>query len=250
LNCIRDYFLLGALQGFTEFLPVSSSGHLVLLQHILGIREGQLALSVFLHLGTVCSLLFFFFREIAGVFADRRLFVRLLLTTVITGCIGLAGKDFFEGLFSSPFAVASALLVTAAILIASRGFMRGSKEGLGFKDAVILGVTQGIAVIPGISRSGATITTLLFRGLKKEKAFTFSFLAGLPVMLAAAFLEGRQVLGVVRQAPLAALSGFLSSFLCGIAALWFLKAAVAKARLHYFGYYCIIVAILTFLFIR
>jgi len=250
LNLIRDYIILGALQGFTEFLPVSSSGHLALAQHILGIKEGQLALSVFMHLGTVCALFVFFFRDILATLKDPKTLLRLLLTTAITGCIGLAGKDIFEQLFSSPSAIAFSLLITASLLIAASRFMQGQRSDFSSTDALTLGLTQGLAVVPGISRSGTTIATLLFRGLTRKRAFVVSFLAGLPAMAGAGLIEARQITGIARAHPPAVICGFLSSFLCGIIALFFLRSALQKARLQYLGYYCIIVAIYTFVFIR
>lgn len=244
------YVLLGIVQGITEFLPVSSSGHLVILQRILGITHDQLAISVVLHLGTGFALVIFFFRDLGRILRDLRLLWLLSVTTAITVIIGLLGKDFFENLFTSVAYVAFALLVTGAMLIFTRRFMAGKRNNLDFKDAAILGVTQSIAIIPGISRSGITISTLLFRGIDREKSFYFAFLAAIPVIFGAAIFELRKVGFALRAAPRDLAIGFLASFFTGLLSLWILKSVMRRAKLHYFGYYCIAAAIITFLFIK
>jgi undecaprenyl-diphosphatase len=165
------YIFLGVVQGLTEFFPVSSSAHLVIMQKLLGISEGTLAITIILHLGTVLSLIAFFFKDILKAVGNIKLLAQIAIVTVITGIIGIAGKDFFERLFSSVAPVAVALLITGAILILTKKFMDAKSNNVNYKDAMILGVTQGIAIIPGISRSGITISTLLFRGLDKETSF-------------------------------------------------------------------------------
>lgn len=244
------YILLGIAQGLTEFLPVSSSGHLVILGKILGVTNGQLALSVVLHLGTAFALVVFLFKDIVRVLKDFRLLSLLFITTAITVIIGFAGKDFFEKLFFSTTLAAFALIVTGIILIFTKRFMAGTRNNLNFKDASILGLTQSIAIIPGISRSGATVSTLLFRGIDRDKSFYFAFLAAIPVIFGAALFEIKKVNFALKVEPMALAAGFLASFFTGILSLGILKLVIHKAKLHYFGYYCIIVAVVTLLFIR
>lgn len=244
------YILLGIIQGLTEFLPVSSSGHLVIAERILGITENQIALPVILHLGTAFSLLVFFSRNLLKILRDLRLIALLCTTTIITVIIALLGRDFFENLFSSVSYVAIALLITGAILIATKRFMSGQRREINLKDASILGLTQSIAIIPGISRSGITISTLLFRGIERENSFYYSFLAAIPVIFGAAVLEMRQINYALRQDALKLSLGFCVSFLSGLASLWILKWVLKKAKLHYFGYYCIILAVITLVFLR
>jgi undecaprenyl-diphosphatase len=244
------YILLGIIQGFTEFFPVSSSAHLVIAQKLLGISGDEVALSIVLHLGTVLALLVFFFKDILEVFLDRKQIGLLLIVTVITGTIGVLGKDFFESLFTQVSFSAYALIVTGIMLILVRKFIEGRRLRVGIKDALILGFTQGIAIIPGISRSGITISTLLFRGVDKFVSFRISFLVAIPVILGAALLELKHIDSALKADFSNLALGFVFSFLAGIFSLLILKKVLAKAKLHYFGYYCIIIAIITLLFVK
>ncbi len=244
------YVILGIVQGVTEFLPVSSSGHLVILEHILGIKEGGLALTIILHLGTGFSVVIFFFKDILEALRNFRLVLMLALVTIITAAIGFAGNDFFESLFNCPGKVAWSLMITGILLISTRRFMQGKKESFGLLDAFILGIVQGIAVIPGISRSGSTISALLFRGIDIKTSFKLSFLVSIPVIFGAALLEAKKMNFAVKTSSADLIAGFLASLLTGLFALWALKLVLHRAKLYYFGYYCIIVAVLTLLFVK
>lgn len=247
---ILHYVILGLLQGLTEFLPVSSSGHLVIMEKVLGMHGEEVAIAVILHLGTLLSLLVFFFKDLLGLLGKPKVLFYLAVTTVITGVIGLAGKDFFESLFSSPFLVALALLATGALLISTKKFASPKRPDVGLKDAVILGFTQAVAIIPGISRAGTTISTLLLRGIGKDEAFRFSFLIAIPAILAAAFLESRNINFAFGDNGAGLATGFFCSFIAGLVSLRFLKLVLNKAKFHYFGYYCVAVAVATILFVR
>lgn len=244
------YIILGIIQGITEFLPISSSGHLVIIGKLLGLTHEQLALSVILHLGTGFALVIFFSKDLGRILRDFRLLSLLFITTIITVIIGFLGKDFFENLFTSTTPVAFALLATGIMLIFTKKFMAGTRSNLNFKDAAILGVTQSIAIIPGISRSGTTISTLLFRGIDRENSFYFAFLAAIPIIFGAALFEIKKVNFALKAEPIALAVGFLASFFTGLLSLWMLKLVMRKAKLYYFGYYCIIVAIITLFFIK
>jgi len=244
------YLLLGVVQGLTEFFPVSSSAHLVILQKLLGISEGTLAITIILHLGTVLSLIVFFFKDILKAFRDKKLLAQIIIVTIITGAIGILGKKFFEEAFSSIALVGAALIITGIILILTKKFMDGKRNNLSYKDALVLGATQAVAIIPGISRSGTTISTLLFRGLDKETSFRFSFLASIPAILGAAILEARKIDFTLRVNELNLIVGFVFSFISGIFALWVLRQILNKAKLFYFGYYCIAVGLVTLLFLK
>lgn len=244
------YILLGIIQGLTEFLPVSSSGHLVIMQNILGITENNLAISIILHLGTTLALIIFFFKDILLVLRSIKLITLIATVTLITGIIGVSGKDFFEGLFSSPRAVGLALVCTGIILLSTKKFMDGKRSNLNFKDALILGITQGVAVIPGISRSGITISTLLFRKIDRETAFRFSFLVSIPAILGATLLEAREIDFALNLNLGNFIAGFIFSLFSGLFSLLVLKFVLLRAKLHFFGYYCILIAILTLIFIR
>ena len=244
------YILLGLVQALTEFLPVSSSGHLIIAQRLLGMSGQELALSVILHLGTTAALIIFFSKDILRIFMlrDKKLLFLIVIVTVITGAIGVAGKEFFEGLFSSVKLVAVALILTGIILILTRRFMEYKREALGIKDALVLGFAQAIAIIPGISRSGITISTLLFRRVDKEASFKFSFLAAIPSILGAVLLEAKKINFALGLQPANFTAAFISSFLAGFFSLWILKTVLRHAKLHFFGYYCILAAIFTLLY--
>lgn len=245
-----SYTLLGILQGITEFLPVSSSAHLVIMQKILGITSQELALSVVLHLGTTLALVIFFFRDILKLLRNTKMLLYIIIVTVITGIIGLAGKGFFEYLFSAPKLVAMALIFTGIVLIFTKRIKDAKRDVLNAKDAFILGIVQGLAIIPGVSRSGITISALLFRKINRETSFRFSLVASIPAILGATLLEAKSINHVYSVEPRNFVVGFAFSFLTGILSLWILRLILFKSKLYYFGYYCIIAAIITLLFIR
>jgi undecaprenyl-diphosphatase len=242
--------LLGIVQGLTEFLPVSSSAHLIIFQKLLNLSGNELTLSLILHLGTSFALLIFFFKDILKMLKDFKMLLLIIIVTIITGIIGLSGKDFFESLFSSTVPAAFALIITGIILILTKKFIYKGRQELNIKDAFILGISQGIAVIPGISRSGITISSLLFRGIEKETAFKFSFLASIPAVFGAAILEAKEINLASPLNIKNLVIGFAVSLLTGILSLWILRLVLKKAKLHYFGYYCIIVAVITLLFVK
>ncbi|MEW6101281.1 MAG: undecaprenyl-diphosphate phosphatase [Candidatus Omnitrophota bacterium] len=244
------YALLGIVQGLTEFLPVSSSGHLAILGHFFGIAQNQVAISVILHLGTLLSLVVFFFNDIIRALKSLRTIWLIIIVTFVTGIIGLSGKDFFEKLFSSHKLAALSLIITGLVLISTKRFLRGERKSLQPKDALILGLTQGAAIIPGISRSGLTISTLLFLKIEPALCFRFSFLASIPAVFGAALLEAKEIDFALKENFPGLLAGFTLSFIFGLFSLWFLRSVLLKQKLHYFGYYCIIAAVITLLFIR
>jgi undecaprenyl-diphosphatase len=220
------------------------------MQRILGLSGNEVALSVVLHLGTVLALLVFFFKDILGLLGNLKLLLYIAIVTVTTGIIGVAGRDFFEGLFSSVGLVAIAWIFTGIILILTKQFMSAKRSQLNIKDAIILGFTQAIAIIPGVSRSGITISALLFRKIDRETSFRFSFLAAIPAVCGAALLEARKINLALRGEYINFMAGFIFSFLVGLFSLWVLKLIIQRAKLHYFGYYCILAAILVLLFVR
>ena len=231
-------------------MPVSSSAHLVFTEKIIGPVNNDLAFFVVLHLGTVLALLVFFFKDIIALFKDFKLIGLLLVATFITGVIGFLGKDYFESLFSSVGATAWQLVLTGIILIVANRFIYGQRKIVNFLDAVLFGLAQAISIVPGISRSGATISTLLFRGIDRDKAFNFSFLASIPAILGAAILEIKDVNSGFKVDTFNFIIGFIFSFFAGLISLYLVKVALKKAKLHYYGYYCIIMAVLILIFLR
>ncbi len=244
------YIFLGIIQGLTEFLPVSSSGHLVIAQKLLGINTDQVAISIVLHLGTLLAVVLFFWKDILKLLKNPKFLSLAAIVVIITGAIGVAGKDFFESLFSSVKLVGIAWIFTGLMLIATKKFTQLDRDSLKTKDAIILGLTQGLAIIPGISRSGITISTLFFRKIQRTLAFTFSFIVSIPIILGAALLESRKI-GTVLQTDIKNLiAGFIFSFFTGLIALLILKIVINKSKFYYFGYYCIFIAIVTLIFIK
>jgi len=247
------YAVLGIIQGLTEFLPVSSSGHLVLFSHIFNIEKSQvLPIVIVCHMGTLLALICFFARDIWNILKDLVTIGQIVIVSLITGLFILIGRRFFEQLFQKPNFVCLALFVTAVILILTR---RYKKEGRGIlalniKDAIWLGISQGFAIIPGISRSGITIWSLLVRGVAPEAAFKFSFLAGIPTILGTFLLEARVIGSVFNNNPADFWLTLGMSFFFGILGLFILKRTIKGFRLHYFGYYLVLVSILGFILTR
>ena len=244
-----QYVILGIVQGLTEFLPVSSSGHLVILQKIFGLSNDTMALTVVLHIGTVLSLFVFFFKDIIAAFRNRQTLLFIFLVTAATGLIGIAGKKFFEQLFSSVGFVGIALLVTGSVLLLTRR-AGGRREKTDVGDALALGVMQGVAILPGISRSGMTISTLLFRKFDPQSAFRLSFLAAIPAIFGAALLEAKNIEISLRANLGNYAVGFIASFLTGLFALWALRLILRNMKFYLFGYYCIVIGIITLVFLR
>lgn len=258
-----EYLILGLIQGLTEFLPVSSSGHLVILQGIFNM-ENRLLVTLSLHAGTLLALILFFKEGIKGLLRDSwkslragrkgiqkketapRIIVYILIVTLITGLIGLGGKDFFENLFSRPRWAVAMLLVTALVLFSTRRFMKGERKfsELNIRDAGIMGLAQGISLIPGISRSGITIASLLWRGADREAAFRFSFLASIPAILGALILEFSRLPGLASPQIGYLLFGCVSAFVSGWIALVVLRKIIRWAKFPLFGYYCLAIALL------
>ncbi len=244
------YIFLGVVQGLTEFLPVSSSGHLVILQRILGINTNQVAISVILHLGTLLAIIIFFWTDILDLLRNPKLLSLVFIVVVITGVIGVWGKTFFENLFNSVKVVGIAWLFTGLVLISTKKITRIERNKLKLKDAIILGLAQSLAIIPGVSRSGITISALFFRKIERKLAFTFSFLVSIPVILGAAVLEARKLEAIPNAEAVNLAAGFIFSFFIGLLSLVFLRSVISKAKFHYFGYYCFFMALVTLIFIK
>lgn len=244
--------LLGLLQGLTEFLPVSSSGHLVIVQHFLpGFDQPGLAFDILLHLGTMIAVLIYFRRDLGLMLLSpwqsgpqartyRKMLGLIVLASVPTALIGLGFKDFFEGLYENVRMVSLMLLVTGVLLFLSERFRRpGRKEGqLTISDALVVGTVQGLAIIPGISRSGSTISTLLLKGVDGETAARFSFLLALPAVFGAALLSVRDLQQVATAEIPMYLVGAGTAFIVGLFSIHCLMAVVRRKRLIGFAIYC------------
>ncbi len=243
--------LLGLVQGLTEFLPISSSGHLVIGQHLLGISKPDLSLEIILHLGTLLAVFVYFRKQIWALidalinFKDKekhtsRLFSFYVIVAMIpTGIIGLALKETLKANKNELSLVGTALIFTALLLFTSNIIQRKQKttKPLNIFRSILIGIGQGIAVIPGLSRSGSTIATALMTGVSKKQAAEFSFILSIPAILAATVLE----LDTSVVLNPAYLIGMLCSFIAGMFAIHFLMKLITKGGFHLFGYYCLIV---------
>lgn len=252
--------VLGLVQGLTEYLPVSSSGHLAIGQALFGMADGEdnLAFTVAVHVATVLSTLVVLWSEInwilKGLFkfelnAETRYVMNIIVSMIPVGIVGLFFKDYVEEIFGSGlFIVGCCLLLTALLLIFSYYARPRQKEQISLKDAFIIGLAQAAAVLPGLSRSGSTIATGLLLGNKKEKLAQFSFLMVIPPILGEALLDvlkaakGEAFAGDIGLLPLSI--GFLAAFVSGCMACKWMIRIVKKGKLIYFGYYCAIVGVL------
>ncbi len=254
-----SYIFLGFIQGLTEFLPVSSSGHLVLMQHFLKMTKDNLLFDTILHLGTACAILIVFRKDLTGIFSglfskdmiqrkDSWWYSLLIVVGTIPAAIaGVFFKDPLEQLFTNPNVAGLMLLVTAALLFFSARH-KGGTRSLTLGIAFLIGISQAMAIIPGISRSGSTITTALLLGIARPEAGRFSFMLALPAIFGAALLQVNDISSM--NLPLTAvIIGFITSFIAGYFALKLLLHFVDRGKLFYFGFYCVAVSILTIFFV-
>jgi undecaprenyl-diphosphatase len=238
----------GLIQGLTEFLPISSSGHLVLVPALLGQEPPDLATSAMLHLGTLAAVLVYFRRDVVDVvtFSDkgRRLLVLLLIGTIPAAVLGLGLQSQVEQLNEQPRGVAVALLITGIVLFSTRWIRRGRRttDEVTVKDTLIIGLGQAVALIPGVSRSGSTISTGLLRGFTDAEAARYSFLLGIPAIAGAGLLGGKDLLDSGVGIGPEVFVGMVVAAVSGYAAIAFLLRLIGKTGLAPFGLYCIVAA--------
>lgn len=266
--------VMGVFQGLTEFLPVSSSGHLALAGALLGVEDPEqvLMFTIAVHVATVLSTLLMLWPQVAWVFkglfktgcsivpspyglrclnAEQNYALTIIVSMIPVGIVGLCLKDQVEAYFSSLVVVGICLLVTAALLAFSQYCHPRAKEHVGYADALIIGVAQACAVLPGLSRSGSTIGTGLLLGNSKERLAQFSFLMVIPPILGEALLDVKDMaeLGVAEaMAGISGgtlLAGFLAAFVTGCLACRWMVNLVKRGKLIYFAAYCALVGAAT-----
>jgi len=259
---IFEAVILGIVQGLTEFLPVSSSGHLTIGSVLLGLSgEENLSFAITVHAATVMSTVIVLWSEIKelilGLFKFRwneetQYIGKIFLSMIPILIVGLFFKDTVEQLFGSGLLlVGCCLLLTAALLSFAYFAKPRQKATIGFRDAFIIGVTQAIAVLPGLSRSGTTIATGLLLGNKKENVAKFSFLMVLIPILGEALLDGKKMLidGISAPLPsLVLLVGFITAFITGCVACKWMISIVKKGKLIYFAIYCAIIGAISIVY--
>ncbi len=235
---------LGVIQGATEFLPISSSGHLFLVNSILG-GANKIAFFVWLHLATLFAVLVFFYRDVLVVLKKKSIVLSIALATLITFLMAMGIDKFFGVYFGERHLIFFGFMVTAFFLLSSRYSIEGKRsfDDFTLKEAFFFGIVQGVAIFPGVSRSGTTITLLMRRGFSPEVSFRVSFLASIPVILGAFMYESRGIIGSSFGGMY--LAGFLSAFLSGLVALKVMQKIVKKEYLYYFAYYCMFVGIVS-----
>jgi len=237
----------GVVQGITEFFPISSSGHLVILHSLFGVREETVAFDVFLHFGTLISIVVFFRKDIINMLGrDRKMLKFILAACVPTFIMGILFKDAVEALFSNVRFVGAALIATGIFLLFASlsAICRKSlhKTGpLGMVNSIVIGIAQGIAIVPGISRSGSTIGTALIAGLDEETSLKFSFLLALPVILGANLLKARHIYGnLVSIDTIPFIAGGAAAAITGFLAIKAMFGILRKNMFFLFGIYCIL----------
>ena len=249
------YIALGFIQGATEFLPVSSSGHLVIFQHLFGLSGPNTLLDSLLHLGTLFSVLIIFRKKITdlalapftGSRKDRKYLVNLILATIPIAVVGFLARDFVEAAFSSIRVAGIGLVITGTILWGVRYLKKSDRRigSLTWKDSVSVGLAQIASLLPGISRSGVTISAGISKSLDPDFAAEFSFLLMVPAVLGANVLKVSEVITSASSAPFAQtgiggyILGTLTSAVTGALAIKWLLNLIRKGRLSRFSYYCL-----------
>jgi undecaprenyl-diphosphatase len=268
---LLEAVVLGIVQGVTEFLPISSSGHLVLGELLLKIKLDDVSFEVFVHLGTFFSVVIVFRHTIwsvlkalwvgitpsagahrlGGQSEDLRLLWLILVGSVPAGAAGLLFKSQIERSFTSPVLVAIMLLVTGTVLFLTT-FFQSPRNRMNFLDAVVVGIAQALAMLPGISRSGMTISAGIFRGVERSKAAEFSFLLSLPAIFGASLIELHEVLAspLLHENLMIYLTGAITAFGVGYVAIRFLLKMIQKGKFQYFAYYCFAVGVFFLIFLR
>ena len=246
--------ILGALQGLTEFLPVSSSGHLVLAEHFLHLDVSSLlSFDIIVHTGTLLALVFYFWRTWTQVVAEifqkgkwlDKMITKLIIATIPAVIFALLFKDSIESSLRGTQAVFISLLLTSLLLIAGERFGKKRSKEITYKQVIIMGLLQALAIIPGISRSGLTITGGLFSGLKRETAARFSFLMAVPAIGGAFVFALKESLqgGMILPETSISLTGLISSFFVSLLCIHYFLKFVRKYPLYVFSIYLVIIGV-------
>lgn len=262
---ITQSIILGIIQGIAEWLPISSSGHLVLAQEFFGLPN-FFSFDILLHIATLFVIFIVFWQDIKEMLQAvirfnfkseyGKLVLFIVFASIPTGIIGILFKDAFEGMFSNLWGVSIALAITGILLLITKLKRKDELvKDLTIKKTLMIGIAQGIAIIPGISRSGSTIGTGLLLGVEKEKAARFSFLLSIPAIIGALILERKEFIHdkLLSNNLSAAIVGFFTAIIIGYVFLKFFLKIIKLDKFYIFGYYCIGLSIILFsilIFIR
>ena len=254
---LLEAIILGIIQGLTEFLPVSSSGHLELAKAILGdtsVPEESLTFTVVLHFATALSTLIVFRKEVAEIFRglfqftwneEMKFSLKIIISMIPAVIIGLLFEKQLESFFGGKILFVGIMLLVTAVLLLFADKAKNTNKEVSFSNSLIIGISQAIAMLPGISRSGATISTSVLLGIDRSKAARFSFLMVVPLIfgkIAKDFLSGDINFQASEIAPIS--TGFIAAFLAGLVACNWMIALVKKSKLSYFSIYCAIVGLI------
>ncbi|RIA08450.1 undecaprenyl-diphosphatase [Flavobacteriaceae bacterium MAR_2010_72] len=258
---VSDSIILGIIQGLTEFLPVSSSGHLEIGKAILGdhsIPKESLLFTVVLHFATALSTMVVFRKDICAIIKgllkfewneDLQFVAKIVLSMIPAVIVGLFFEEQLEHLFGGNILLVGSMLIVTAGLLFLADRAKDTQKKVSFKNAFVIGISQAIAMLPGISRSGATISTSVLLGNDKTKAARFSFLMVVPLIfgkVAKDILSGELTYDSANIIPLSA--GFLAAFVAGLFACTWMIALVKKSKLSYFAVYCTIIGLIAIIF--
>ncbi|MBL7051594.1 MAG: undecaprenyl-diphosphate phosphatase [Nanoarchaeota archaeon] len=243
---LLDIILLSLIQGLTEWLPISSSGHLVLAQELLNIQV-PIYYDILLHFATLIVIFLVFYKDIYKIIKEllklnfkneyAKLGIYIIIASIPTAIIGFTFKDTFLSFYTNINAVAISLIITGLLILSTKLFH--GKRKLTTLDSIFIGIAQGLAIIPGISRSGSTISTSLILGIRKELAIKFSFLLAIPAILGATILEYTPT-----SINFEILLGILITIIAGYLSLKLTINFILKDKFHYFSYYCIILGLI------
>jgi len=239
---VHQAIFLGIIQGVTEFLPISSDGHLALFQSIFQLTESIVTFDILLHFATLISIIIFFRRQIFTI--TKTTLILLAIGSLPAMAIGVLLFSVIETLYQSLYLVAAGFLTTAIFLLSTRKINSKLAQPLTPAKAFLIGTTQALAILPGVSRSGSTVSTSLHLHLHRKEAFTFSFLLAIPAIAGATFLELLQT-RLVDLIDFNYAVGMITALIVGLFSLKLLQYVTSRAKLHYFGYYCLAMSFLT-----
>ena len=257
---ILEAIILGIIQGLTEFLPVSSSGHIEIGQALLGmdsLKENEQLLSVVLHAATALSTMWVFSSDIDKILRgllqpkwneEWQFSMKIILSMIPAAFVGFFFDDALEALFEGQLKLVGGMLLLTGVLLFMADRAKNTNKDVSFGNALLIGLAQAVAILPGISRSGSTIATSVLLGIDREKAARFSFLMVVPLIIgkmAKDILDGKFILSEDLAVPLVA--GFIAAFLTGLVACLWMIQLVKKSQLSWFAYYCFVVGIIVLL---
>jgi len=234
--------ILGIIQGITEWFPVSSSGHLALVQNLFNLQV-PVIFDILLHLGTALVILIKFRKDILNIILlkERKLLLYLIIGLIATALVGFTFRDLFKSFFYNLTIIGIAFIITGIILTLTKN--KPTNKKLNYKSSFIIGLVQGFALIPGISRSGSTIGIGLLKNINKDQLIKYSFILSLPAVIGAAIFELKDINLITNTTPL--IVGTIVSLIVGYISLTYLIKIIKKGNFHNFSYYCFIIGIIT-----